>query len=63
MPFAHHHDMVKAFPSNRANHPLGIRVLPWRARRNHLCLPLIGPIGEMGMTYWLEKAEEEEKRA
>src|SRR5436309_12298551 len=28
MPFANHDDVVKAFPSNRANHPLGIRVLP-----------------------------------
>jgi len=28
MPFADHHDMVKAFPSNRSNHALGIGVLP-----------------------------------
>jgi hypothetical protein len=35
MPFANHYDVVKAFPSNRANHPLGIRVLPRRARRNN----------------------------
>src|SRR6267143_6168895 len=34
MPFADHHDMVKAFPSNRSNHALGIGVLPGRARRN-----------------------------
>jgi len=35
MPFADHDDVVKAFPANRANHPLGIRVLPRRARRNN----------------------------
>src|SRR5438445_9693034 len=34
MPFADHHDMVKAFPSNRSNHALGIGVLPGRAWRN-----------------------------
>src|SRR3989454_2732568 len=34
MPFADHHDMVKAFPSNRSNHALGIGVLPGRSRRN-----------------------------
>src|SRR5437899_10050169 len=34
MPFADHDDVVKAFPSNRADHPLGIRVLPRRAGRN-----------------------------
>src|SRR6266581_6157296 len=34
MPFADHDDVVKAFPSNRANHPLGIRVLPRRAGRD-----------------------------
>src|SRR5207245_6201303 len=34
MPFANHDDVVKAFPSNRANHPLGIRVLPRRAGRD-----------------------------
>src|SRR2546425_3542717 len=28
MPFGDHHDMVKAFPSNRSNHALGIGVLP-----------------------------------
>ena len=31
---ADHHDVVKAFSPNRANDPLGIRVLPRRARRN-----------------------------
>jgi len=35
MPFAHHDHVVKAFSANRANHPLGIRVLPGRAGRNH----------------------------
>jgi hypothetical protein len=34
MPFADHHDVVQAFTSNRADHPLGIRVLPRRAGRN-----------------------------
>jgi len=34
MPFADHHDMGEAFPSNRSNHALGIRVLPGRASRN-----------------------------
>ena len=35
MPFADHDHVVKAFPANRANHPLGICVLPRRAGRNH----------------------------
>jgi hypothetical protein len=35
MPFTNHDDVAKAFPSNRADHPLGIRVLPRRAGRNH----------------------------
>src|SRR6266446_10169892 len=35
MPFADHHDMVKAFPSNRSNHALGIGVSPGRAWRNN----------------------------
>src|SRR2546422_2743360 len=34
MPFADHHDIVKAFPSNRSNHALGIGVLPGRTWRN-----------------------------
>jgi hypothetical protein len=34
MPFADHDDVVQAFTSNRADHPLGIRVLPRRAGRN-----------------------------
>ena len=36
MPFADHDYVVKAFPSNRTNHSLGMRVLPWRARCNNL---------------------------
>ena len=35
MPLADHDDVVKAFPTNRANHPLGVRVLPGRAGRNY----------------------------
>src|SRR5262252_1822919 len=35
IPFADHHDIVETFPSNRPNYPLGIRVLPRGARRNH----------------------------
>src|SRR5438105_8569334 len=35
MPFADHDDVVQAFTSNRADHPLGIRVLPRRAGRNN----------------------------
>src|SRR5256886_8405893 len=35
MPLADHDYVVKAFPTNRANHPLGVRVLPGRARRNY----------------------------
>src|SRR5262245_42465836 len=34
MALANHHDVVQTFPSNRANHPLGIRVLPRCARRD-----------------------------
>jgi len=34
MPLAHYHDMVKAFPPNRANHALRRGVLPRRARRD-----------------------------
>src|SRR2546427_7923182 len=34
MPFADHDNVIKAFPSNRADHPLGIRVLPRRAGRD-----------------------------
>ena len=35
MPLADHDYVVKAFPTNRANHPLGVRVLPGRAGRNY----------------------------
>jgi len=31
MPLADHHNMVKAFPANRANHALRIGILPRRA--------------------------------
>src|SRR6266478_7466593 len=34
VPVADHDNVVKAFPSNRGNHPLGIRVLPRRAGRD-----------------------------
>src|SRR5260370_32068129 len=34
MMFVDHHDMSKAFPSERSNPPLGIGVLPGRAWRN-----------------------------
>ena len=34
MPLPDHYYMVKAFPSNRANHALRIGVLPRRAWRN-----------------------------
>src|SRR4030095_13177500 len=34
MPFADHDDVVQPFTSNRADHPLGLRVLPRRAVRN-----------------------------
>src|SRR5689334_795155 len=40
MPFADHHDVVQAFTSNRANHPLRIGVLPRRAGRNDRLLKL-----------------------
>src|SRR5260370_26468649 len=43
MPFADHHDMVKAFPSNRSNHALGIGVLPGRAWRNDHFPDVHGP--------------------
>src|SRR5437016_2866352 len=35
MPLADHDYVVKAFPTNRANHRLGVRVLPGRAGRNY----------------------------
>src|SRR5262249_29445582 len=33
MPLAKHHDMVKAFPSDRPDQPFTIAILPWRLRR------------------------------
>src|SRR4030095_16594613 len=35
VPFADHDAVVQAFTSKRADHPLGIRVLPRRAGRNN----------------------------
>ena len=43
MPLADHHDMVKAFASNRTNHPLRVGVLPRRAGRNDRLLDVQGP--------------------
>src|SRR2546427_2239029 len=43
MPFAEHHDMVKAFPSNRSNQALGVGVLPGRAWRNDRLLDVQRP--------------------
>src|SRR5262245_22912574 len=43
MPLADQHDMVKAFPSNRANHALCIGVLTRRAWRNHRLSDTQGP--------------------
>src|SRR5437870_1851110 len=43
MPFADHDDVVQAFSSNRADHPLGIRVLPRRAGRNDGLLDIQHP--------------------
>jgi len=34
MPFAEHHDMIKAVPSDRTDEPLCTSVLPWRPWRN-----------------------------
>ena len=50
MPFTDHDDVVQTFPANRANHPLGIRVLPWRARRND-GLPDIQRLGLMRKSF------------
>jgi hypothetical protein len=36
MPLAKHQDMVEAFPSDRANQPLIIAILPWRLWRCRL---------------------------
>src|SRR5438093_7108857 len=43
MPFADHDDVVQAFTSNRADHPLGIRVLPRRAGRSNGLLDVQRP--------------------
>src|SRR5213594_3650789 len=51
MPFADHDNVVKAFPSNRANHPLGIRVLPRRAGRDDR-LP---DVQRVPSTYWSDR--------
>src|SRR5215467_9721902 len=48
MPLVDHHDMVKAFPSNRANHALRIGVLPRRPWRDDR-LP-------SNILAWLEKS-------
>jgi ATP dependent DNA ligase domain len=34
VPFSEDHDMIDAFPSDRANQPFGIGILPWRPRRS-----------------------------
>ena len=34
MPLSKHDDIVQAFPSDRADQPFGISVLPWRSRRS-----------------------------
>ena len=34
MPLAEHDDMIKAFPSDRANQPFRMAILPWRAWRS-----------------------------
>src|ERR1700751_4615751 len=34
MPFAEHHDMIKAVPPDRTDEPLRVSVLPWRPCRN-----------------------------
>ena len=33
MPLAEHDDMIKTFPSDRADQPLHMPILPWRAWR------------------------------
>jgi hypothetical protein len=33
VPVAEHDDMIKAFPSDRADQPLSMSILPWRSRR------------------------------
>jgi hypothetical protein len=36
VPFSEDHDMIDAFPSDRADQPFGIGILPWRSRRSWL---------------------------
>jgi hypothetical protein len=36
VPLAENHDMVEAFPPERANQPFRMPILPWRAWRNRL---------------------------
>ena len=33
VPLAEHHDIIQAFPSDRADQPFSIAILPWRTRR------------------------------
>jgi hypothetical protein len=34
VPLAEHNNMIKTIPSDRADEPLGIAILPWRSRRD-----------------------------
>jgi hypothetical protein len=34
--FARHHNVVQAFPTERADQPFGVAVLPWRACRSRM---------------------------
>ena len=34
VPLAEHDDMIKAFPSDRADQPFSMSILPWRSRRS-----------------------------
>jgi hypothetical protein len=36
VPVAEHDDMIKAFPSDRADQPFSMSILPWRSRRGWL---------------------------
>ena len=53
MPLADRDYVVKAFPTNRANHPLGVRVLPGRAGRNDGLLDVQHP-GLMRKSFSIE---------
>jgi hypothetical protein len=33
VPLAEHDDMIKTFPSDRADQPFSMSILPWRPRR------------------------------